>query len=92
MSSNGHKKKDKVNVDLRPMESGELQLRKVFEENAVHNIRQCVNHSNETRSLFRELEIKVNNLQKTILTKNVEIEQMNKKISVLLQDKFQSGS
>jgi hypothetical protein len=41
------------------MEAGEKELRKIFEENTTRNVKACVEHGNNTRTLQRQLENKV---------------------------------
>lgn len=89
---NGQIKEKKDIIAFKPMQAGEFEARKAFEETTTHNVRLCVAHANDTRVIVRELEEKITNLQNTILSKTTQIEQMQKQIAGLLQDKYKSGS
>ena len=68
------------------------ELWKVFEENAIHNIKLCVEHGNNTRKVVREAQEEIVNLRNTVMAQQAQIDQMKQQIAVLLQNKFQGGS
>lgn len=77
---------------LIPMESGEKELRQAFEEVTKRNVLMCVEHSNATRKLLRELEEANTRTQNTVLTFTNQLDQLRAQIAALLQEKYQGGS
>lgn len=92
MAKENGKPSKEDSVQIVKMEPGELQLRKAFEETTIHNVRLCVNHANSTRILTRELEEKVKHLQNIVINRDAQIDQMQKQIANLLQEKYKGGS
>ena len=72
------------------MESGELELRKVFEDVTTNNVKATVAHCNETRKMMRVLEEKVILLEGALRQYDEKIEDL-KKLVVNLQMKLYSG-
>ena len=72
------------NDELRPVEAGELQMRKTFEEVSKRNISSCVKFSNDTRKIVRDLEKKLDALQKQLMSRDEKIERMNQMIINLM--------
>ena len=72
------------------MESGELELRKVFEDVTTNNVKATVAHSNETRQMVRVLEEKVTLLEGVLRQSDEKIEDL-RKLVVNLQMKLYSG-
>lgn len=92
-SQNGKAKgTDEDVVQVQAMRPGEVELRKIFEETTIHNVTLCVNHSNQTRALLRDFQKEVQNLKNIVVNRDRQIEQMQKQIAMLLQDKFKSGT
>lgn len=74
------------------MESGELELRKVFEDTVRNNVKTNIDFTNETRKLVRSLEIEVKGLSKLIVTQNIIIEELKKQLSILQQKMYNKGT
>lgn len=74
------------------LESGELELRKVFEEVTTRNVNACVDYSNKTREIVRELELKISHLEKIMTSKDLIIQQMKEQISLLQQKLYNGGT
>ena len=72
------------------MESGELELRKVFEDVTTNNVKATVAHSNETRQMMRVVEEKVILLEGMLRQSDEKIEDL-RKLVVNLQMKLYSG-
>jgi uncharacterized coiled-coil protein SlyX len=81
---------DKVNV--KPMEAGEFEIRKAFEETTIKNIQACVQFSNDTRLMVREMAEHVEHLQNLVMMQNAELEQLRAQLAALLQEKVKGGS
>ena len=73
------------------MESGEKELRKVFEETTVNNVRAGVEHSNVTRQLVRQLEKKVDLLEGNIRTFTERMDAMQQQITNLQSKLYKGG-
>jgi len=74
------------------MESGELELRKAFEETSTRNIQTILEYSKETRKLVRELNEKVDHLENTIRTYDNRISTLQSQISFLQTKIFSGGT
>ena len=74
------------------MEPGEKEMRLVFEEVTRRNVQAAIDFGNETRKLVRELEEKVKNLEKILLTKDETINEIKKQMSSLQQKIYMGGS
>ena len=74
------------------MKSGEKEMRQIFEDTTTNNVKATVEFTNETRKLFRELQIKVNLLQDRIVTQDTTIALMKKQISNMQAIVFRGGS
>ena len=72
------------------MESGELEIRKAFEEVTTRNVRTVIDYSTETRNLLRELEKKID-LQADQLRSQANIIEDLRKLIASLQTKVFSG-
>lgn len=62
---------------------GELQIKKAMEEVTTRNVSAAIQHSNETRRLFRALEIKINTNEQIIRSQNEKINNLQKQVSAL---------
>lgn len=78
--------------NVRQLETGELELRKAFEEATIQNVKMIVDFSQETRKLTRELGEKVDHLSNLILTKDKELETMNIQLAALQQRLYSQGT
>lgn len=83
-------KEDKIN--MIPMESGELQLRKAFEEVATKNLRTIQDYTTETRKMLRETEEHVKQLKNMIVAKDQELIQIKAQLATVLAKLYKSGS
>ena len=79
-------------IESREMEAGEKNLRKVFEEVTTHNVRLCIDYSNETRKLLRKTEENVKRLNNNLITIKEENEQLRRLLASLLQEKVNKGT
>ena len=84
------KEEDKPKVT--PMEPGEFEFRKAFEETTVRNMRTIVEFSQDTRKLVRELQEEVKHLINALQSRETQLQQMQIQIAQLLQDKFNKGT
>lgn len=72
------------------MESGELQLRKAFEETTTRNVKTISEYTKETRKLVRDLEQSVQELKNMIVERDKQIGELRQQVSVL-QGKIYAG-
>jgi uncharacterized coiled-coil protein SlyX len=75
---------------MAEMESGELELRQIFEETTTRNVKAMLAHGNETRRLNSELYLKVETLEKIIAEQNKSIESLKLQLANV-QTKLYSG-
>lgn len=68
----------------------EKELLQAFEETANRNIQMILDHSNETRRLTKEFEMKVLKLEEQIRIQNTTIEDL-RKLLVNVQMKVYAG-
>ena len=61
----------------------ELHMMKATEDATRKNVSAILEHSNETRRLYRELEAKYVILERTVLTQNALIDQFRSQIGFL---------
>lgn len=74
------------------MESGEIELRKVFEEVTTKNVKTIQEYSTSTRTIVRELENKVKNLQDKLLQQTEEISILRQNLSNIQAKMFRGGT
>jgi len=74
------------------MESGEKEIRQAFEDVTTRNVQAAINYSNETRIIVRELEEKVEHLEKMNLDKDKQINGLRLQISGIQQKLYTGGS
>jgi chaperonin cofactor prefoldin len=72
------------------MKSGELELKKAFEDVTTNNVRAAIEYSNETRKLVRVLEKKVESLDGSIRQYQEQIDFLKKQLTNI-QIKVYSG-
>ena len=84
------KEEDKPKVT--PMEPGEFEFRKAFEETTIRNMKTIVEFSQDTRKLVRELQEEVKHLINALQSRETQLQQMQIQIAQLLQDKFNKGT
>lgn len=65
---------------------------KAFEETIRRNVMTAVEYSNETRRLFRELEIKIQTLQNIILSRDGEIATIKQQLANIQTILFAKGT
>ena len=68
---------DKMDI----METGELELRKAFEEVTTKNVKTVVDYSTQTRDLVRDLQDEVKNLKNMLVTRETELAQLRQQVS-----------
>lgn len=73
---------------IEPMESGEFEMRKAFEEVVNRNVKGAVEFSNGTRVIVRDLEKKVTHLEKTIIEQDKQFETLKGQIAYLQQQLY----
>ena len=74
------------------MESGEKEMRQVFEDVTTNNVKATVAFSNETRKLIRELENKVLLLGGQLRQANDRIDELKKLVTNLQMKIFRGGT
>lgn len=75
-----------------PMDAGELEVRKAFEEVTTRNVKGVVNFSNETRKIIRSLEVKILHLEELMREKDGIINNMRQQISLIQQKLYKGGT
>ena len=74
------------------METGELEVRKVFEETTTRNVTAILDHSNKTRAIVKELEEKIKKMEETIRVFNNMIDEMRKQLSFVQAELYKGGT
>jgi hypothetical protein len=74
------------------MDSGEKELRKIFEETTTNNVRAAVSHGNESRRLVRELTEKVVLLEGQLRQTNIRIDELKSLVTNLQIKAYQAGT
>lgn len=74
------------------MESGEVELRKAFEEVTTNNVKAILGHGNTTRKMVRELLEKFEHQNATIGALNKRIDAQQQQISFLQAKLFSGGT
>ncbi len=84
--------KVKEKLKVIPMQAGEFEVRKAFEETTVKNMKTVVAFSQETRNLTQELMVKIDHLSNMILTKDTEIKEIRGQLAGIQQKLYSQGS
>jgi len=79
-------------VKVKPMQSGELDLRKAFEQTTRTNVQACVDFTNDTRRLVMDLNKEVKHLSNVILTRDKEVQQLKSQLANLQQKVYLQGT
>ena len=79
---------DKMDI----METGELELRKAFEEVTTKNVKTVVDYSTQTRDLVRDLQDEVKNLKNMLVTRETELAQLRQQVSIVQGKIYQGGT
>lgn len=74
------------------MESGELELRKAFEEVTTNNVKAILEHGNTTRKLVKEMMERIDRLEGQIGALNKRIDSQHQQISFLQARAFSGGT
>jgi chaperonin cofactor prefoldin len=74
------------------MESGELELRKVFEEVTTKNVKTVVDYSTDTRKIVRDLQTKVDSQDKQIVLLNKLINDLRSQLAVIQAEVYKGGT
>jgi len=74
------------------MESGEKEMRQVFEDVTTNNVKATVAYSNETRIIVRDLEGKIKLLEGQLRQSNDKIEELRRMITNLQAKAFSGGT
>ena len=74
------------------MSAGDKEIVLASEEVNRKNILACVEFSNETRKLFRELEEKFNNLEGLVMAKDVEINELRRQLRIVQGTLYAGGT
>lgn len=74
------------------MESGEKQLREIFEKTTVTNIKAIVAYDKQTQELVKQLEKKVKDLDGIIRLYDTKFENMTKQLTALQTKIYAGGS
>jgi len=74
------------------MESGEIELKKAFEEVTTKNVRMAIDYSKETRNLTRELQKKVLHLEEILREYDKKLIMMQNQISNIQQKLYSGGT
>ena len=68
------------------------EVKRAYDDVTTRNVQAVVNFSNETRSLFLDLEKKVQDLDNLVRTKDGEISQLRSMIAALQAIVFRGGT
>ena len=68
------------------------ELRKAFEETTTRNVQANIDFSQDTRTVVRELEEKVNNLDNLVRQYDTKFEEMTKQLAYLQAKVYSGGS
>ena len=71
---------------------GEKEQMKAMEEVTRRNVTAAVSHGNETRKLVKDLESKVDQLQRQIRIQDNKIEEINKGLLAIRAKIYQGGT
>lgn len=63
-----------------------------FEEATRRNVKAMIAHGNETRTLVRSMETKIQALENTVQSYKILLEQYNKQLAALQQQFYLKGS
>ena len=74
------------------MEAGEFENRQAFEEVTTKNVKTGIDYSTETRRLFRELEVKIEHLEKVVRSQGEIIEQFKIQLAGVQTKLFSGGT
>lgn len=74
------------------MSAGDKEIILASEEVNRKNIQACVEFSNETRKLFRELEIKFKNLEAMVIAKDIEIKELRRQLAIVQGTLYAGGT
>lgn len=74
------------------MEPGEKELRKIFEDTTINNIKAIIAYNEQTQKLVKILEDKVQNLDGVTRQYDASIDNLRKQITVLQSKVFKGGS
>ena len=83
--------KDKDIVIVDNMAPGEKELRQTFEETTTKNVRTVIDFTQDTRKMFRELEEKVERLQRQAIVQNETISRLTTQLAYV-QAKVHDGN
>lgn len=81
-----------IQVKEKRMESGEKELREIFERTTISNIKAIISYNEQTQQTVRTLESHVKNLDGVIRQYDTLIDNLRKQIAVLQTKIFQGGS
>ena len=74
------------------MESGEKEMRKVFEETTTRNVMANVEFSNDTRKLVRELQENIDSTNNNFQALTEKVKQLQSQITYLQTIMFRGGT
>jgi len=74
------------------METGELEVRKIFEETTTRNVTAILDHSNKTRALVRELNDRIDKMEESIRVFSGMIDEMRKQLSFVQAELYKGGT
>ena len=77
---------------MNNMESGELELRKAFEQVTTNNLKMIQDYTTETRKIMRKTEEEVQELKNMIAMRDKQLTEMRTQLSVLQAKIYQGGS
>jgi len=81
-----------MSKDNEIFQSGELELKKAFEETTTRNVKMILDHSNETRRLVLILEQKILTIEQSIQIQNEKLEFIKKLLADLQGIIYKGGT
>ena len=74
------------------LDAGELDIRKIFEETTTNNVKAILGHSNETRTLLRDVEEKIKCLENMVLTQQGLLDILRSQIASVQAKIYANGT
>jgi len=73
-------------------QAGELEHKKAFEETATKNIKTVVDYTTETREVVRELQGRIDHMEKIIQGQNEKIDMFVQQLAVVQGKLYANGT
>jgi len=74
------------------MEAGGLEIKKIFEDVIRHNVETIADYSTQTRAIVLKLSEEVKQLKNMIVTREAEIVELRKQLSLVQAKLYKGGT